>query len=63
MKEKYIEVLSKITYHIEQIDGGCKSCIIDFCNGVNEDIAKYGITLEYSKEYPVKVKIIEIDYE
>lgn len=63
MKEKYIEVLNKITHHIEQIDGGCKSCIMDFCDSLNKDIAKYGIMLEYSNEYPIKVKIIDIEYK
>jgi hypothetical protein len=51
------EFLNDIIGDIEDIDGGCADCIGYFCDGVNEKIEKYGLMLDVSDGYPVKVRV------
>ena len=52
-----MEFLNKIIPDIEIIDGGCKSCIHDFCEGVNESLKDYSLKLTHSEEYSIEVTI------
>jgi len=53
------EFLTSILPCIENIDGGCHSCIGDFIIDINEVIEKYDLQLKCTEDYPIKVNIYE----
>lgn len=52
--------LESIQDDIEMIDGGCPSCISDFCEGINDSLEKYNIKIEYDKYEDSHIKITDI---
>ena len=62
MTEKEIikDFVQSIVPAIEEIDGGCKYCIEDFCLYINDKIQKYDLELRSSIEYPIRVTLLDI---
>ena len=62
MEEKEIirKFLTEINGAILRIDGGCSSCIGDFCFDIKDDLAKYGLKLVPTDTYPIAVLIEDI---
>jgi len=60
MKSTIKEFIKSIIPDIEHIDGGCKDCITEFCDGINDELSVLNLKLIVSEEYPIKVIIIEL---